>query len=113
MILPKEDRELRALTRARKGYVDFRSKLKARTIQELEACTIKLASELSDVFGKSGRHVLQGLVDGRSADVIVESIPSKKVKKNKEKIKQAIIAGLSPISIFLIKSHIQMRVSKN
>ena len=108
MILPKEDRELRALTRARKGYVDFRSKLKARTIQELEACTIKLASELSDVFGKSGRHVLQGLVDGRSADAIVESIPSEKVKKNKEMIKQAIIAGLSPISIFLIKSHIQM-----
>ena len=30
------------------------------------------------------------------------------MKKNKEKIKQAIIAGLSPISIFLIKSHIQM-----
>ena len=41
-------------------------------------------------------------------DVIVESIISKKVKKNKEMIKQAIIAGLSPISIFLIKSHIQM-----
>ncbi|MDD4162367.1 MAG: IS110 family transposase [Methanothrix sp.] len=107
-ILPKEDRELRALTRARKGYVDFRSKLKTRTIQELEACTIKLASELSDVFGKSGRHILQGLIDCRRDDDIIQTIPSKRVRKNKDRIKQAIQVGLSPISIFLIASHLQM-----
>jgi transposase len=108
IILPAKDRELRALTRARKGYMDSRTKLKSRTIQELEACTIKLASEISDVFGKSGRHILQGLIDGKSIDDIIQTIPSKRVKKNKEMIKQAIQAGLSPVSVFLIRSHLQL-----
>jgi transposase len=107
-ILPEKDRELRALTRARKGYMDFRSKLKSRTIQELEACTIKLSSVLSDIFGKTGRHILQGLIDGKNIDDIVQKLPSKRIKKSKEEIKAAIQAGLRPVSMFLVQTHLQM-----
>jgi transposase len=114
-IFPREDRELRALTRARKGYVDMRTKLKARIIQELEACTIKLSSAISDVFGKSGRYILRGLIEGRNTEDIIRNIPSKRVKRNQDKIREAIQAGLSPESIFLLRSHLQMmdEVEKN
>ncbi|MGA9097923.1 MAG: IS110 family transposase [Methanotrichaceae archaeon] len=107
-ILPEKDRELRALTRARKGYMDFRGKLKSRIIQELEACTVKLSSVLSDVFGKTGRQILEGLINEISIDDIVQKLPSKRIKKSKEEIKEAIQAGLTPISMFLLQSHLDL-----
>jgi transposase len=106
-ILPEKDRELRALTRARKGYMDFRSKVKSRVIQELEACTIKLSSVLSDIFGVTGRYILQGLISGKNIDDIVQKLPSTRIKASKEEIKEAIQAGLRPVSMFLIRSHLQ------
>ena len=107
-ILPEKDRELRALARARKGYMDFRGKTKSRITQELEACTVKLSSVLSDVFGKTGRHILEGLINGMNIDDIVQNLPSKNIKKSKEEIKEAIQAGLTPISMFLLRSHLDL-----
>lgn len=107
-ILPEKDREFRALTRARKGYMDFRSKLKSRIIQELEACTIKLSSVLSDIFGVTGRHILLGLIDGKNIDDIVQKLPSTRIKASKEEIKEAIQAGLRPVSMFLLQSHLEL-----
>ncbi len=88
--------------------MDFRGKLKSRIIQELEACTVKLSSVLSDVFGKTGRQILEGLINGISIDDIVQKLPSKRIKKSKEEIKEAIQAGLTPISMFLLQSHLDL-----
>jgi transposase len=65
-ILPKEDRELRRLTRARESLVKIRSQMKNQVHQGLESCSIKLSSVLSDSFGKSGRHILDGLIKGKA-----------------------------------------------
>jgi len=58
-IFPKEDRELRNLTRAREAYVRDLSKEKSRVHHILESCSIKLASVISDIFGKSGMYILK------------------------------------------------------
>jgi hypothetical protein len=40
----------------------FHIKIKNKVTHELEAACIKLSSVLSDVFGKSGRHIVDGLL---------------------------------------------------
>ena len=105
-IFPKEERDLRRLTRTRECFVKIRSQFKNQVHQGLESCSIKLLSVLSYNFGKSGRHILDGLIQGKSIDSIIEEIPSKRVKKNEGQIRSAIRTGLDETQIFLIQSHL-------
>jgi len=105
-ILPKEDRELRRLTRTRESLVKIRSQMKNQVHQGLESCSIKLSSVLSDSFGKSGRYILDGLIKGKNIDEIIAGIPSKRVKNNGDQIRSAIKIGLDQIQVFLIQSHL-------
>jgi len=66
----------------------------------------KLSSVLSDVFGKSGRHIVEGLLNGMNLEEILEGIPSRKVKAMKEEIRGTIQTNLSSLQIFLIQSHL-------
>jgi transposase len=105
-IFQKDERDLRRLTRTREGLVKIRSQIKNQVHQGLESCSIKLSSVLSDNFGKSGRHILEGLIKGENIDRIIEEIPSKRVKKNEDQIRAAIRTGLDETQIFLIQSHL-------
>jgi transposase len=107
-IFTRDHRELRSLTRARESLIKVRTKIKNRVTHELEGACIKLSSVLSDVFGKSGRHIVDGLLNGMDLEEILESIPSRKVKANKEEIRGTIQSNLSSLQIFLIQSHLDM-----
>jgi len=107
-IFTKDHRELRSLTRARESLIKIRTKIKNRVTHELEAACIKLSSVIADVFGKSGRHIVDGLINGMDLEKILESIPSGRVRKNKEEIRGIIQANLSPSQIFLLRSHLNM-----
>jgi transposase len=107
-IFPRDRRELRSLTRTRESLIKVRTKIKNRVTHELEAACIKLSSVLSDIFGKSGRHIIDGLLNGMDLEKILESIPSKRVRVNKEEIRGIIQASLSPSQIFLLRSHLNM-----
>jgi transposase len=107
-IFPRDRRELRSLTRTRESLIKVRTKIKNRVTHELEAACIKLSSVLSDIFGKSGRHIIDGLLNGMDLEKILESIPSKRVRVNKEEIRGIIQASLSPSQIFLLRSHLKM-----
>ena len=107
-IFCRNHRELRSLTRTRESLMKVRTKIKNRVTHELEAACIKLSSVLSDVFGKSGRHIVDGLLNGMDLEEILESIPSRKVKAIKEEIRGTIQANLSSLQIFLIQSHLDM-----
>ena len=107
-IFCRNHRELRSLTRTRESLMKVRTKIKNRVTHELEAACIKLSSVLSDVFGKSGRHIVDGLLNGMDLEEILESIPSRKVKAIKEEIRGTIQSSLSALQIFLIQSHLDM-----
>jgi transposase len=105
-IFTKDHRELRSLTRARESLIKVRTKIKNRVTHELEAACIKLSSVIADVFGKSGRHIVDGLLNGIDLEKILESIPSGRVRKNREEIRGIIQANLSSSQIFLLRSHL-------
>jgi len=107
-IFTKDRRELRSLTRSRESLIKVRTKIKNWVTHELEAACIKLSSMLSDIFGKSGRHIVDGLLNGMDLDKVLESIPSRRVRAIKEEIRGIIQSNLSPSQIFLIQSHLNM-----
>ena len=106
-IFPKEDRELRRLTRAREGYVNDMTREKNRIHHCLESCGIKLSSVLSDIFGKSGRYLLNSLLEGIDIEKIVEGIPVKKIRMKADQIKEAIKGSLDTTQIILIRGSLE------
>jgi len=70
-IFSGEERDLRALTRTRENYIKMRSQITNRIHHELESACIKLSSVLSDIFGKSGIHIIRGILIRKSIEDIV------------------------------------------
>jgi transposase len=101
-IFSGEERDLRALTRTRENYVKMRSQIKNIIHHELESACIKLSSVLSDIFGKTGVHIIRGMLAGRSIEDIIDGIPARTLKSNREEIRKAINANISPIQASLI-----------
>lgn len=64
-IPPKDQRELRELTRYRDKLISMRTSEKDRAHNILELCNIKLASVASNIFGVSGMAMLNALIKNK------------------------------------------------
>jgi transposase len=62
-----------------------------------------LSSVLSDIFGASGREILDGLQNGKSVETILNTTKNKHLKKKKQEIIDAAKGALSETDIFLLK----------
>lgn len=107
-IYPKDYRDLRSITRAREALVNARSKVKNQIHQSLSTCCIKLSSVISDSFGKSGRYIIDRLLEGKTIDQIISGIPSKRVRKKEDELREAIRNGIDPVQVFLIKANLDV-----
>jgi transposase len=107
-IYPKDYRDLRNLTRSREALVNARSKIKNQIHQLLAACSIKLSSVISDSFGKSGRYIIERLLEGKTIDQIISGIPSKRIRNKADKLREAIRNSIDPNLIFLIKTDLEV-----
>ncbi len=107
-ILPKDDREVRALTRAREKLVNNSTQMKNRIHKELESACIKISSVLSDIFGKSGMKILNGLLEGKNIDEILKMITSKKILKKEQELRDAIKNTLDPAKILMIRTYLEL-----
>jgi transposase len=101
-IFPKKQREIRNLTRSREHLVNNRTMLKNRIHRVLESASIKLSSVLADIFGKSGLHIVQGLLAGTDLDTIIASIPHEKVRAKEPELRNAIQHNLESSQIIII-----------
>jgi len=107
-IFPRDDRDLRSLTRARERYVNDTTREKNRIHKLLDSCNIRLSSVLSNMFGKVGRYVLEGLLDGKDIDDIIEGIPVKRLMKKADQIRKAVKNGLDITKIQLIRGSLEL-----
>ena len=107
-IYPKDYRDLRSITRAREALVNARSKIKNQIHQALGACCIKLSSVITDSFGKSGRYIIERLLEGKTIDQIISSIPSKRIRKKADMLREAIKNSIDPVQVFLIKTNLEV-----
>jgi transposase len=65
LVHPKPIRQLRDLTRYRRSLIRERTREKQRVEKLLEDAQIKLSSVISDIFGVSGRQMLDALIAGQ------------------------------------------------
>ena len=64
-VFPKNDRELRELTRSRESTVHSRTQIKNRIHRILDSAGIALGKGVNDIFGKSGIHLHVGTPEQR------------------------------------------------
>lgn len=96
-------RELRELTRLRVKYVQNRTAIKNRCQKVLNRVNIRLRSKLSDVFGKAGMEILNGLMAGKTVEAILEHTESKRLRSRCEEIKSVAKGALSENDVFVLK----------
>ena len=65
LVLPKRYRELRAPGRHRRQAAEDRARFRNRAHKLVDRAGLRVGGVLSDIFGKNGRRILDGLADGR------------------------------------------------
>jgi transposase len=103
---PVAVQELRTLTRTRKQFVRERSAHIQRIEKVLEDANLKLSVVLSDLLGKSGRAVLQAIIDGQAdPDRLLAGINGR-VKASRAELREALRGHISAHHRFMLKLHL-------
>ena len=103
--VPSADlRELRELTRLRKKFVGNLTAEKNRVQKVLECSNVKLGTVISDVFGVSGRNLLERLIDQGYIDADdIEQRVKGQVKKKVVQLADSLFGTLTEHQIFMIR----------
>jgi len=108
-IPPHDVRELRQLTRYRKNVVQDISKQKNRIEKTLQTAGFKLSTFLSDIFGVSGRNLINVLINqGKISHHDVETETRHISAEKKAEIKRAVNGRLSVHQRNFIKLQISL-----
>lgn len=101
-IPPREQRELRELTRQRTAFVRGRATLVNRVQKVLEDANLKLASVATDVMGRSGRAMLAALVAGEGDASMLADLAQGRLRKKREQLERALRGRVRPHHRFLL-----------
>ena len=102
-IPPKEIREIRELTRTHVKLTQARTSFKNRVHKILSRAGVRISGVLTDIFGKSGMIIINGILNGKTIDQTFAEIKDKRIKIKKTEIKESLKGELSQNDIFVIK----------
>jgi transposase len=92
--------------RTRKQFVRERTAHSQRIDKVLEDANLKLGAVLSDVLGKSGRAVLQAIIDGHTDPERLASCVTTRVKASRAELLEALRGHVSAHHRFMLKVHL-------
>jgi len=104
----KRLRELRDLTRLRVKLVGTATAFRNRCHKVLNRVNIRLGSRLSDIFGKAGLEILEGLMEGKTVNQILEHTENRWLKKREDEVREVVKGVLSQCDIFFLKQCVDM-----
>jgi len=99
--------ELRSLLRTRKQLVREQSRHAQRIQKTLEDANIKLASELSDVMGRSGRAMIEALIADETDPVKLAKLADRRVKATQADLREALRGRVTQVHRFLLELHLR------
>jgi transposase len=99
----RPQRELRDLTRQRTQLLGDRARVVNRMQKTLEDANIKLASVATDITGKSGRAILNALVEGKLLPEQMAELVHKKMEAKKPALREALNGRMTPHHRFMLK----------
>jgi hypothetical protein len=104
-IPPREQRELRDLTRYRKKLIEQAASEKNRIIRILEDCNVKLSSVLSSTSGVTGTRLINKLCEGQGLSMeYIEAVYPQKLQASKEEIYEACNGEITPHHIYMLQN---------
>ncbi len=101
-IPPRQQRELRELTRQRTNFVRGRATLVNRVQKVLESTNLKLTAVVSNVAGVSGRAILAALLAGEDDVTVLADLAKGKLRKKRDQLERALRGRLQPHHRFLL-----------
>jgi transposase len=104
---PRPQRELRDLTRQRTQLLGDRARVVNRVQKTLEDANIKLASVATDITGKSGRAILDALVEGTLTAEQMAELVHKRMEAKKPLLREALAGRVTPHHRFMLKQLLQ------
>lgn len=99
---PREQRELRDLTRHRAQLEGERTRIANRIHKLLEDANIKLGSVASDILGVSAREMLEQLVAGHEDPAELAELARGRMRKKTEQLKLALEGGFRDHHRFML-----------
>ena len=87
---PPWQRQLRDLCRYRRTLIQERTREKQRTEKLLEDTQIKLSAVISDIFGKSGRDMLEALIGGQRNPAVLAELARGSMRGKKRVLQEAL-----------------------
>jgi transposase len=99
---PQPLRELRDLLRYRRKLVDSGTSERNRLLAVLETANIKLASVASDVFGASGRLMLEALIRGKATPAEMAELAKGKLRHKLVELQLALEGSVGEHHRFLL-----------
>lgn len=102
-IPPEDMRNLRDLTRYRSKLISAITSEKNRVIKTLETANIKLSSVLSDVFGKTGRQIIDDIARGKADPKKLVNHIVGPIKNKKEDFIRALTGRITSHHRFMIQ----------
>jgi hypothetical protein len=100
--------QLRGLLRTRKQLVREKASHVQRLQKTLEEANIKIESVLSDVMGRSGRAMIQALIDGESDPAKLAALAHWKVRASAATLREALHGRIKRHHRFLLRLHQQV-----
>lgn len=102
-IPPEDMRNLRDLTRYRSKLISAIASEKNRVIKTLEIANIKLSAVLSDVFGKTGRQIIDDIAQGETDPKKLVNHIVGPIKNKKEDFIRALTGRVTNHHCFMIQ----------
>jgi transposase len=103
----QQTQEMRDLLRTRKQLTRERSRHVQRLQKTLEDANIKLASEISDIIGLTGRKMIEALIAGQSDPEQLAQLAHRRIKASPEELCEALRGRVTRHHRFLLSLHLQ------
>jgi transposase len=101
-IPPKTQRDLRDLTRYQTKLVQERVRQVNRVQKLLEGANIKLASVASDIFGVSGRAMLEELIAGQTDPTVMAELAKGRLRNKLRELEKALTGQVEEHHRFML-----------
>ena len=103
----RPQRELRELVRYRRSLIEERAREVQRIQKVLEGANIKLSSVASDVLGKSGRLMIEAMIEGQTDAVALSELAQRRLKNKKAELQKALHGLIGPHQRLMLKTQLR------
>lgn len=103
----RAQRELRELTRYRRGLIQQRADVVNRIQKVLEGANIKLSSVATDVVGASGRAILEAMVRGADDPKVLAALARGRMRNKTAELEEALYGLVGPHQRMMLDSQLR------